>query len=36
MTSKIQPDDCHKIWKTDTVLVEPTPELGAWLENYLR
>jgi len=28
------PNDCHKIWKTDTLLVEPHPELEAWLENY--
>lgn len=32
--SDTQPDDCHKIWKTDTLLVEPSPELGAWLEHY--
>ena len=31
---KIKPDDCYKIWKTDTILVEPTRELGMWLENY--
>ncbi|AFS81125.1 hypothetical protein NKOR_06220 [Candidatus Nitrosopumilus koreensis AR1] len=31
---KIQPDDCYKIWKTDTILVEPDLELGLWLENY--
>lgn len=32
--SDTQPVDCYKIWKTDTLLVEPSPELGAWLENY--
>lgn len=32
--SETKPDDCHKIWKTDTLLVEPSPELGAWLEKY--
>ncbi|EIJ65765.1 hypothetical protein BD31_I0816 [Candidatus Nitrosopumilus salaria BD31] len=31
---KIKPDDCYKIWKTDAILVEPTRELGMWLENY--
>lgn len=31
---KIKPDDCYKIWKTDTILVEPDLELGLWLENY--
>ena len=32
--SETQPDDCHKIWKINRLLVEPPPELGAWLENY--
>ena len=32
--SETQPPDCHKIWKTDKLLVEPSPELGAWLDNY--
>ena len=32
--SKIQPDDCHKIWKTEPLLVEPSPELDAWLKKY--
>lgn len=34
VTSETQPDDCHKIWKTETLLVEPSPELDAWLKNY--
>ncbi len=34
VTSEIQHDDCHKIWKAETLLVEPSPELGAWLKNY--
>ncbi len=29
-----QPEDCQRIWKTDIILVEPTPELWGWLENY--
>ena len=32
--SETQPSDCHKIWKTDKLLVEPSLELGAWLKNY--
>lgn len=32
--SETQFDDCYKIWRTDTLLVEPSPKLGAWLENY--
>ena len=32
--SKTQPYDCHKIWKTEPLLVEPSPELGAWLKKY--
>lgn len=31
---KIMPDDCYKIWKTDTILVEPDRILMLWLENY--
>jgi len=31
---KTMPDDCHKIWKTDTILVEPDRILMLWLENY--
>lgn len=31
---KIKPDDCYKVWKTDTVLVEPDRILMLWLENY--
>ncbi|MCH9659250.1 hypothetical protein K0U27_11305 [archaeon] len=34
VTSEAQPADCYKIWKTETLLVEPSPELGAWLKNY--
>lgn len=29
-----KPDDCHKIWKTESVLPEPDKELEAWLEIY--
>ncbi len=32
--SKTEPIDCYKIWKTEPLLVEPSPELGAWLKNY--
>ncbi len=31
---KIKPDDCYKVWKTDTVLEEPDRILMLWLENY--
>ncbi len=31
---KTMPDDCFKIWKTDTILVEPDRILMLWLENY--
>jgi len=31
---KTMPDDCYKVWKTDTVLVEPDRILMLWLENY--
>ena len=31
---KIMPDDCYKVWKTDTILVEPDRILMLWLENY--
>jgi len=31
---KIKPDDCYKIWKTDTILEEPDRILMLWLENY--
>jgi hypothetical protein len=33
---KIKPDDCYKVWKTDTILVEPDRILMLWLENYHR
>ncbi len=33
---KTMPDDCFKIWKTDTILVEPDRILMLWLENYHR
>jgi len=34
--TQTQPKDCQKIWKTDTILVEPDNILRLWLEDYLR
>lgn len=31
---KTKPNDCHKIWKTETILPEPDKNLKQWLENY--
>jgi hypothetical protein len=28
------PDDCHKVWRTDTILEEPDRILMLWLKNY--
>jgi hypothetical protein len=33
---KTMPEDCYKVWKTDTILVEPDRILKLWLENYHR
>jgi len=30
---KTQPDDCHKIWKTDVLMTEPDRVTALWLEN---
>lgn len=30
---KIQPDNCHKIWKTDVLMPEPDRVTALWLEN---
>ena len=30
---KTQPDDCHKIWKTDVLMTEPDRVTTLWLEN---
>lgn len=29
-----KPDDCHKIWKTETDLPGPDIDLAVWLENH--
>jgi len=31
---KTKPDNCYKIWKTDSILTEPDRTLELWLENY--
>jgi hypothetical protein len=31
---KFKPDDCYKVWRTDSILVEPDRILKLWLENY--
>jgi len=30
---KTEPDDCHKIWKTDVIMQEPDRVTALWLEN---
>lgn len=34
LIDEIKPNDCQKIWKTDTVLLEPNKILGVWMNDF--